>query len=179
VISDVTVISPERLTPLEHAYVGIADGRIAEVSGRPLKGDLRVDGRGKFLIPGLIDSHTHLGTVPGMLSPQRAAHPYVAAQADAQEPRSYLYFGFTTVLSLGDTAAPIRRWNALDMRPDAYFCGGTPTLNGYSFTSFAASPYFSFQSRPGGRHASGLGPQSRAYAGRQSSCGWRGTAPSV
>lgn len=144
VISDVTVISPERLMPLEHAYVRIADGRIAEVSGRPLKGDLRVDGRGKFLIPGLIDSHTHLGTVPGMLSPQRAAHPDVAAQADAQEPRSYLYFGFTTVLSLGDTAPPIRRWNALDMRPDAYFCGGTPTLNGYSFTSFAANPYFLF-----------------------------------
>jgi imidazolonepropionase-like amidohydrolase len=144
VISDVTVISPERLAPLERAYVRIADGRIAEVSGQPLKGDLKVDGRGKFLIPGLIDSHTHLGSVPGMLSPQRAAHRDVAAQADAQEPRSYLYFGFTTVLSLGDTAAPIRRWNALDMRPDAYFCGGTPTANGYSFTSFAANPYFLF-----------------------------------
>ena len=144
VISDVTVISPERLAPLEHAYVRIADGRIAEVSGQPLKGDLKVDGRGKFLIPGLIDSHTHLGSVPGMLSPQRAAHRDVATQADAQEPRSYLYFGFTTALSLGDTAAPIRRWNALDMRPDAYFCGGTPTTNGYSFTSFAANPYFLF-----------------------------------
>src|SRR5262245_45703790 len=90
VISDVTVISPERPAPLEHAYVRIADGRIAEVSGQPLKGDLTVDGRRKFLIPGLIDSHTHLGNVPGMLPPQRAAHQDVAAQADAQEPRSYL-----------------------------------------------------------------------------------------
>jgi imidazolonepropionase-like amidohydrolase len=144
VISDVTVISPERPAPLEHAYVLIADGRIAEISGQPLKGDLKVDGRRKFLIPGLIDSHTHLRSVPGMLSPQRAAHPELAAQAEAQEPRSYLYFGFTTVLSLGDTAAPIRRWNALDVRPDAYFCGGTPTANGYAFTSFAANPYFLF-----------------------------------
>jgi imidazolonepropionase-like amidohydrolase len=144
VISDVTVISPERPAPLEHAYVRIADGRIAEVSGQPLKGDLTVDGRRKFLIPGLIDSHTHLGNVPAMLPPQRAAHQDIAAQADAQEPRSYLYFGFTTVLSLGDTAEPIRRWNALDIRPDAYFCGGTPTANGYSFTSFVASPYFLF-----------------------------------
>ena len=144
VISDVTVISPERLAPLEHAYVRIADGRIAEVSGQPLQGDLKVDGRNKFLIPGLIDSHTHLGSVPGMLLPQRAAHQDVTAQADAQEPRSYLYFGFTTVLSLGDTAAPIRRWNALDVRPDAYFCGGTPMVDGEPFTSVAANPYFLF-----------------------------------
>ncbi len=144
VISDVTVISPERPAPLEHAYVKFANGRIAEVSRQPLKGDLTVDGRGKFLIPGLIDSHTHLGSVPGMLSPQRSAHPDLVAQANAQEPRSYLYFGFTTVLSLGDTAAPIRRWNALDVRPDAYFCGGTPVVNGYAFTSVAANPYFLF-----------------------------------
>jgi imidazolonepropionase-like amidohydrolase len=144
VIGDVTVISPERPVPLIHAYVRIADGRIAEVSRRPLKGDLNVDGRGKFLIPGLIDSHTHLGTVPGMLSPQRSAHPDLAVQAGAQEPHSYLYFGFTTVLSLGDTAEAIRRWNALDVRPEAYFCGGTPIANGYAFTSFTANPYFLF-----------------------------------
>jgi len=144
VISDVTVISPERAVPLTHAYVRIGDERIAEVSQRPLKGDLNIDGRGRFLIPGLIDSHTHLGTVPGMLSPQRSAQPDLAAEADAQEPRSYLYFGFTTVLSLGDTAERIRRWNALDVRPDAYFCGGTPIANGYAFTSVAANPYFLF-----------------------------------
>jgi imidazolonepropionase-like amidohydrolase len=144
VISDITVISPERSAPLEHAYVRIANGRIAEVSRQRLKGVLTIDGRGKFLIPGLIDSHTHLGSVPGMQFAQRSAHPDLVAQANAQEPRSYLYFGFTTVLSLGDTAAPIRRWNALDVRPDAYFCGGTPVLNGYAFTSVAASPYFLF-----------------------------------
>ncbi|HUK36712.1 MAG TPA: amidohydrolase family protein [Vicinamibacterales bacterium] len=144
VISDVTLISPERPAPLTHAYVRIANGRIEEVGTQPLKGDVTVDGRGKFLIPGLIDSHTHLGNVPGMQAAQRAAHPDLAARALAQEPRSYLYFGFTTVLSLGDTAAPIKRWNALNVRPDAYFCGGTPIVNGYSFTSVAANPYFLF-----------------------------------
>jgi hypothetical protein len=144
VIADVTLISPERPAPLTHAYVRIANGRIADVSTHPLKGDVTVDGRGKFLIPGLIDSHMHLGSVPGMQAPQRAAHPDLVAQAVAQEPRSYLYFGFTTVLSLGDTAEPIHRWNALDVRPDAYFCGGTPIVNGYAFTSVAANPYFLF-----------------------------------
>src|SRR6185295_2685730 len=136
VIDDVTVISPERPAALTHAYVRIASGRIADVSTHALKGDVTVDGRGRFLIPGLIDSHMHLGSVPGMQAPQRAAHPELVAQAVAQEPRSYLYFGFTTVLSLGDTAAPIQRWNALDVRPEAFFCGGTPLVNGYAFTSF-------------------------------------------
>jgi imidazolonepropionase-like amidohydrolase len=144
VIRDVTVISPERPHPLEHAYVRIEGGRIAEVSGRPLKGGVQIDGRGKFLIPGLIDTHTHLGAVPGMQASHRSSHPDLAAQAEAQEPRSYLYFGFTTVLSLGDTASTIQRWNALTVRPDAYFCGGTPMVNGYSFRDFAASPYFLF-----------------------------------
>src|SRR5262245_31510694 len=144
VIADVTVISSERAAPLEHAYVRLEGARIAEVSSRPLKGGVQIDGRGKFLIPGLIDTHAHLEEVSGMEAKQRAAHPDLVAQAEAQEPRSYLYFGFTTVLSLGDTAAPVQRWNALDVRPDANFCGGTPLVNGYGFTSFDANPYFLF-----------------------------------
>ena len=35
VISDVTIVSPERATPLEHAYVRVLDGKIVEVSTRP------------------------------------------------------------------------------------------------------------------------------------------------
>jgi imidazolonepropionase-like amidohydrolase len=146
VIGDVTVISSERPVPLEHAYVRIERGRIAEVSRRPLKGGVQIDGRGKFLIPGLIDTHTHLRQVPGMQPSQRSSHPDLATRAEAQEPRSYLYFGFTTVLSLGDTAGSIERWNALAVRPDAYFCGATPIVNGYAFQGFTASPYFLFNS---------------------------------
>jgi imidazolonepropionase-like amidohydrolase len=116
-----------------------------EVSSRLLKGGVQIDGRGKFLIPGLIDTHVHLTQVPGMEAPQRSARPDLAAPAAAQEPRSYLYFGFTTLLFLGDaTASFVEQWNALAVRPDAYFCGGTPIVNGYSFQGFAASPYFLF-----------------------------------
>jgi len=117
---------------------------MAEVSLRPLKGGLRLGGRGKFLIPGLIDTHTHLGQVPGTQLAQRAAQPDIVARAEAQEPRSYLYFGFTTVLSLGDTAPPVARWNAVAVRPDAYFCGATPMVDGYAFQGFGGSPYFLF-----------------------------------
>ena len=150
VISDVTVISPERSAPLEHAFVQIENGRITAVGTRPLKGDLQIDGHGKFLIPGLIDSHTHLRNMPGMNAAQLAAHADLVADEEVQEPRSYLYFGFTTVLSLGDTAQPIAQWNALGERPDAYFCGGTPVVNGYAFQGFTGSPYFLFHADQAG-----------------------------
>src|SRR5262245_57606191 len=79
VISDVTIVSPERAAPLEHAYVRIVEGRIAEVSAHPLRGQEEIDGRGQYLTPGLIDSHVHLAVPPGfpaaMTREQAAAHP--------------------------------------------------------------------------------------------------------
>lgn len=93
VIRDVTVISPERAVPLAHAYVRILDGHITEVSAQPLRGREEIDGTGRYLIPGLIDSHVHLDQVAGMTPEHEAAHPEIAAAARAQAPRSYLYFG--------------------------------------------------------------------------------------
>jgi imidazolonepropionase-like amidohydrolase len=118
-INDVTVISPERATPLEHAYVHLVYGRIAAVGTQKIKAPTQINGRGKFLIPGLIDTHTHLGWIAGMTDAQRAAHPQIVKAAEAQEPRSYLYFGYTTVLSLGETSKGVSQWNALHVRPDA------------------------------------------------------------
>lgn len=134
VISDVTVVSAERAEPLEHAYVRIIDGRIAEVTKRPLHGEHEVDGAGYYLIPGLIDTHVHLAITPGWPAPmspeQAAANPDIVAAAIAQDPRSFLFHGFTTVLDLIGTGERTARWNALDIRPDAYFCGMTAVLNG-------------------------------------------------
>ena len=146
VISDVTIVSPERAAPLEHASVRIVDGRIAEVSAQPLRGQEEIVGTGRYLIPGLIDSHVHLAVSPGfpaaMTREQAAAHPEVVASTLAQDPRSYLFFGFTTVVDLvgsGDRAA---QWNALELRPDAYFCGAVAIIDGRSRA--IRYPYFSY-----------------------------------
>ena len=146
VVSDVTIVSPERAAPLEHAYVRILDGRIAEVSTRPLRGQEKIDGTGRYLIPGLIDSHVHLAVPPGfpaaMTREQAAAHPDVVASTLAQDPKSYLFFGFTTVVDLvgsGDRAA---QWNALELRPDAYFCGAAAIIGGQ--LRAIRYPYFSY-----------------------------------
>jgi imidazolonepropionase-like amidohydrolase len=131
IVSNVTVISAERAQPMEHAYVRIRDGRIAQLSGHPLRGETTIDGTGRYLIPGLIDSHVHTGRVNGMNPQQEAAHPDIAAAAREQIPRSYLYFGFTTLIDLDGNSESIAKWKAYETRPDIYFCGGAPVVDGY------------------------------------------------
>jgi len=146
VVSDVTVVSPERSSPLPHAYVRIVDGRIAEVSEQRLHGEADIDGQGRYLIPGLIDSHVHLAVAPGfpapMTSKQAAAHPEVVATALEQDPKSFLFFGFTTVIDLVGSAERTAQWNARELRPDAYFCSAVAAVNGQ--LRFVPFPYFSY-----------------------------------
>jgi imidazolonepropionase-like amidohydrolase len=70
-ITDVTVIPMTGDTTLRGTTVVVRDGRIAEIGAtRNVKvpsAARRVDGRGKYLIPGLADMHTHLysdGDIP-------------------------------------------------------------------------------------------------------------------
>ena len=132
VIRDVTLISPERAEPQPHTFVRVHDGRIAEVGKRPIRGAQEIDGTGRFLMPGLIDSHVHVGQVPGMQFGQDDDYPELAAAARAQEPRSHLYFGFTTVIDLNSpNADAMTRWSDADVRPDIHYCGGAPVANGF------------------------------------------------
>jgi len=61
-IENVTVIPMDRERTLEGHTVIVQDGRITEVSRAPKipSGAIRIDGKGKFLIPGLADMHVHL-----------------------------------------------------------------------------------------------------------------------
>lgn len=146
VVSDVTVVSPERSAPLQHAHVRIVDGLIAEVSERPLRGQQEIDGTGRYLVPGLIDSHVHLAVPPGfpsaMTREQAAAHPEVVAATLTQDPKSYLFFGFTTVVDLVGSGDRTAQWNARELRPDAYFCGAAAVIGGE--LRLIRYPYFSY-----------------------------------
>src|SRR5271167_2012688 len=107
-ITDVTIVSPENLADLARGSVLIENERIARVerkaSAKPPAGATVVSGEGGFLIPGLIDSHVHLASIPGVtlelsLNPD-AAHAAMLADYYKQLPRSYLYFGYTTLIDL-------------------------------------------------------------------------------
>jgi imidazolonepropionase-like amidohydrolase len=74
-ITGVSVIPMTRDTVIRDATVVVKDGRIASVGAsgnvRVPAGARRIDGRGKYLIPGLADMHTHLysdGDVPDSLA---------------------------------------------------------------------------------------------------------------
>jgi len=136
-ITNVKLVSPERLDRVEAGSVLIDGERIVRVQrgakAEAPKGAVRVDGGGYYLTPGLIDSHVHLFAVPGMSfeRPDR-----MKAMADAyftQMPRSYLYYGYTTVIDLAAVdRALIDQVKAAPLRPDIYDCGPPLVMaNGY------------------------------------------------
>ncbi|WP_045860454.1 amidohydrolase family protein [Teredinibacter purpureus] len=125
-IEDVTVISPERETPLFKAYVLIKDGMIAEVSSKKIDiraPVVRLDGRGRYLIPGLIDSHVHLAKVPSMTGRHKKQHPDLVASYLQQQPRSYLYFGYTSLIDLNVFSPKVlSEFTQQPLHPDVYTC---------------------------------------------------------
>jgi imidazolonepropionase-like amidohydrolase len=73
--TDVAVIPMTRDTVLRGVTVLVRDGRVAAVGTRvPIPaGARRVDGRGRYLVPGLADMHTHLYADDGVVPDSVAA----------------------------------------------------------------------------------------------------------
>ncbi|MFL6547673.1 MAG: amidohydrolase, partial [Povalibacter sp.] len=134
-IENVTVVTPDRTQPLANQSVLIHNDRIAQISAKPLKapaGTARLNGSGKFLTPGLMDSHVHLTTPPGL--PMGSSDPALVPLFDAfnqQQPRSYLYFGVTQVLDLAQFGNGLQTFEAQPQHPDLFRCAAAPILDGY------------------------------------------------
>jgi imidazolonepropionase-like amidohydrolase len=145
-ITDVRIISPEKLDHIEKGSVLIENGRIVSVErkrgAKKPAGASIVSGEGQFLIPGLIDSHVHLASIPGMrpevnFGPAEAQPTWIKKYFK-QLPRSYLYFGYTTLVDLAVLDHRILDdFRQAQLHPDLYDCGGSlPFANGYPM-SFA------------------------------------------
>ena len=111
VINDVTVIPMDKESYDEHQVVTIHDGLIIGIAkqptSRPGSNRVVIDGRGKFLIPGLVDAHAHIVPLRARLkagdsrfnrlkSEIQPSHPY-----DSRMLFPYLREGVTTVFHLG------------------------------------------------------------------------------
>ena len=137
IIEQITIISPERsgIRRLVGNVV-VKDGVIAFVgAGIPedFDGLKRIDGKGKFLIPGLIDSHTHLSNVAGMNGQYQRKYPKMASAYYRQLPSSYLYFGYTTLVDVNNHS-PKRLDSILStpVRPEIITCGEQlEVMNGF------------------------------------------------
>jgi imidazolonepropionase-like amidohydrolase len=174
-IDHVTIVSAERTSPLRDAEVYIHDGRISAISQsgtsshrKVVPNVMTINGAGLYLTPGLIDTHVHLSAIPGMTDEQERAHPDIARAARAQIPRSYLYFGFTTLIDLISAPEAMARWKAHDPVPDTYFCGGAALMDGYPMSyvpkpaRYEQFPYFLIE--PGSAAPPGIDPEAHRPA---------------
>ena len=89
----------------------------------------KIDGKGKYLIPGLIDSHVHLANTAGLNGPLKKKYPEVVELYYNQLPKSYLYFGFTTLIDVNNYwPERMNKILSAEIRPDIYTCGEQVTV---------------------------------------------------
>src|SRR5262245_29747018 len=134
VITGVTLISPELSQPRPNATVMIRGGRIKDIgTGTPIGPHAqKIDGTGRFLIPGLIDSHVHLGSMAPLNDEVIESRPELLQAYRLQLPRSYLAFGFTTVVDLDLKRETAAWFEAAPDRPKLCSCGrGVRIVGGY------------------------------------------------
>ena len=125
-IHDVTLIDGTGRPPMEGVSVLVRGDRIVRVVRGPLEAPpnaVQVDGRGKYLIPGMMDVHIHLEG--------RSANPEIGIRAL----QGFLYSGFTGVFDAGndpDYVFPLRaRERAGEIvSPRLYATGGVVTAPG-------------------------------------------------
>jgi imidazolonepropionase-like amidohydrolase len=167
VIENVTLISPERAAPLGSADVVIRDGRIAEIGTDLVAGGeaRRIDGRGRYLIPGLVDSHVHVGNWAGV-DAAVADDPALRQAYLAQLPRAYLAFGFTTLVDLDLRPRDRTLFDDAPLRPRLVHCGrGLRVAGGYGTSRIPADatterfPYLVHEPAQATRWPAGLAPR--------------------
>ena len=87
--------------PVSNSVVIVAGNRIRAIGNRanmPIPAGVeKIDGAGKFLVPGLIDLHVHLGSRAGV---KYRPSEYTRSQIE-ENLNAYLYFGVTSVRSMG------------------------------------------------------------------------------
>ena len=98
-IENANVLPMTEEVVLEGHSVRVQGGRIAEICepGRACGdgGTETIDGRGKFLIPGLTDMHAH--TNPGENAAMEVAQREMVRRIQSQQLRQYVMFGVTTI----------------------------------------------------------------------------------
>jgi imidazolonepropionase-like amidohydrolase len=136
VIRGVTLIDGTGRAPVTNATVVVEGPRITQVTAQsvaPPAGAQVIDGRGKFLIPGLIDVHVHLGG-----GGNRASTQPITPQQELTGVRAlhtFLYAGVTTIFDAGNQGSFIfalrekARADAI-ISPRIFATGGTVTSPG-------------------------------------------------
>jgi imidazolonepropionase-like amidohydrolase len=140
-IQNAQIISPEDQTISPNDFIVIVGDSIVYVGEKKpnLIGTFKtVDAKGKYIIPGLIDSHVHVTGTDALSDKEELENPEIVKSFRKQLPKSYLYFGYTTLIDLG-TAKPSRlsEFNIAKIKPDLYYVGGGAVIgNGYGLSNW-------------------------------------------
>lgn len=95
------------------AHIKITDGKIAAIGQAPLAGEKTIDCAGKYLVPGIMDSHVHLvwdGTSPDPMGDTVHDGDFLCFAKGVAGAMASLEAGITTVRDLGsnhDSAIPL------------------------------------------------------------------------
>jgi len=115
VFSHVNLLDMPSGTILPEQIVVVENGIITQVSGvsESLIPDdaVVIDGRSRYLLPGMVDTHTHLATNVREFRGMNAPTDMIETSARTQL-LLYLAKGVTTILNNGDFGEPIPRWGA-------------------------------------------------------------------
>lgn len=106
-IQNVTLIDGRGRAPRQDMSVVIENGRFGEILPTRIASAPRgkvIDGRGKFLIPGIVNTHVH---VRGFVPPPNNTDPALIRKADESVLAGYLYCGVTTIVDLANPAERI------------------------------------------------------------------------
>lgn len=150
-LKNAQIISPEDQTISSNDFIVTAGDSIVYVGEKKpkVKGAFTtIDANGKYIIPGLIDSHVHVTGTDALSYDEELQHPELVKLFREQLPKSYLYFGYTTLIDLG-TAKPDRLvdFQKMEVRPDLYYAGGGAVIgNGYGLSNWEDEvPNFVYQ----------------------------------
>jgi len=144
-ILNVSVVSPERENPLKNVDVLIDDGRIVSIGAARHRthAAAEIDGSGRFLAPGLIDSHVHLYHATGLKRRYTDKFGELYEAFQTQQPRSYLYYGYTTLIELNADADTNRTFQSAPLHPALYDCGqGLVISDDFMATDFDSEAEF-------------------------------------
>jgi hypothetical protein len=135
-IENVTIVSSHFQAPKMQMNVLLYDGRITEITQNKITSyDFKINGADKFLTPGIMDSHAHVSSIPGMgfgVEPMAIKHPKLVKAYFEQQPRSFLYYGVTQILD-PNPGVNFNHFTSAPNHPDYFRCEVITSKNTFPY----------------------------------------------
>jgi imidazolonepropionase-like amidohydrolase len=131
--------------PIENSVIHVQDGQIRSIASGNFTASGEsvavIDARGKYIVPGIVDAHTHIDSVGGV-----ALTPKQVEIVRDYYPRAFLYHGVTTVLNMSahDLEGVLRKREQSNRSPKSLL----PRIH-------TGASHFTAEGGWGGRHGGG------------------------